>query len=92
MLYTSPNRNREWAWGKLVDIHHDSDATYMSVTNRQKTSGVVYGAESAQTIQDRITLALALHDGEVEHLVTDLQEQLRELDRAKPTPPLPAGD
>ena len=88
-LYTSSSRNREWAWSKLVDTFNTADSTYMSVTNRQKTSGIVYGASSAQMIQQRITLALALYDGEVEHLVADLREQLRESDLSKPTPPLP---
>lgn len=37
--YSSMNRNREWAWSKLVDIRHSSDATYMGVTNRQKPQG-----------------------------------------------------
>jgi hypothetical protein len=58
--------------------------TYMGVTNRQKTSGIVYGSEVARDVQDRITLALAIHDGELEHLVNDLQEQLHELEQAKP--------
>ncbi|MFV1962635.1 MAG: hypothetical protein ACC658_12500 [Acidimicrobiia bacterium] len=90
--YSSMNRNREWAWSKLVDIRHDVDATYMGVTNRQKTSGILYGIEAASPIQDRITLAMAIYDGEVEHLVSELKDQLSELGRSKPSapPPLPA--
>lgn len=86
-LYTSTQQNREWAFSKLVDMYHENGITFMAVSNRQKTSGFAYGTSVAQAVEDRITLALALFDDEVETLVSSLQEEARELRLSEPRRP-----
>jgi len=46
--------------------------TFMAVSNRQKTSGFACGTTVAQAFEDRITLALALFDDEIQTLVSGL--------------------
>lgn len=97
VLYTSPGRNREWAFPKLVDIYHsdsvsgstDWGATFIAVANRQKTSGFIYPMSHAGTVRDRLLLAMAVHDGTIEDLITGLKQQQVELQRSRPTPPPP---
>ena len=92
VIYTSTKQNREWACAKLVDMHNENGITFMAVTNRQKTSGFVYGDAIADAVEDRVTLALALFDDEVETLVSNLRDEARELRVSEPhrPPGLPA--
>lgn len=95
VIYTSPARNREWAFPKTVDLYHSDQvsgnagwgATFIAVTNRQKTSGFIYPISEARTIRDRLLLALAIHDGTVEVMVVGLKEQQVELRQSEPTSP-----
>ncbi len=90
VIYSSTSRNREWKYGSLLNVMHDpSGITYMQVSNRQKVSGFGYGQGIADQVRNRITLALAIYDDEVDHLVEDLREQRDELSSAKPEPPAP---
>jgi len=94
VLYTSATRNRDWMHAKTIDVFHSDTvaqgwgATYVSVSNRQKTSGFVYPLENARMVRDRLVLAYAVHDGTVEDLSTGLKGQLVELDRTKPVAPV----
>lgn len=94
VVYTSPNRNRDWAYAKTVDMFHSDAvvpgiaATYIGVSNRQKTSGFVYPVENARQIRDRLVLALAIFDGTVEELAVGLKSQKADLDRARPVAPI----
>ena len=67
--------------------HSPPGITYMQVSNRQKVSGVFYGEGAAAVVSDRITLALAIFDDEVETLASQLKEQRHELQASKPAPP-----
>lgn len=85
--YTSTKQNREWAFEKLVDIYNEDGISFMAVTNRQKTSGIAYGSSIAQAVEDRLTLALAIFDDEVETFVSNLRDQARELRLSEPLRP-----
>ena len=93
VLYTSPERNREWLYKSTVDVFHSDEwvpgfgVTYLSVTNRQKTSGFAYPMDWARTVRDRVLLGMAVFDGTVDDLTGGLQEQHRELLASRPTDP-----
>ncbi|MCP4968096.1 MAG: hypothetical protein GY926_23030 [bacterium] len=88
VIYTSMNRNREWAFAKTIDVMHDDlGVTYMNVSNRQKVSGFVYGEGVAREVQNRLVLAMAVFDDEVDTLVAQLDQQLSELKVSKPVAP-----
>lgn len=87
VLYTSTQQNREWAFVKLVDMYNEDGITFMAVSNRQKTSGFAYGMAVAEAVEDRITLALALFDDELETLMSNLREEQRELRLSEPRQP-----
>lgn len=88
VMYTSPARTREWDYAKTMNVMHDPQGiTYMSVSSRQKTSGFMYGPEAATRVEGSLTLGMAIYDDEVDTLVEQLQEQIRELQSSKPTPP-----
>ena len=95
VLYTSQNRNRDWVHAKTVDVYHSDTladgwgATYIGVTNRQKTSGFVYPMGNARQVRDRLVLAYAIHDGTVEEMVVGLKQQEVELERSRPVTPVP---
>lgn len=63
-------------------------ATYIGVSNRQKTSGFIYPLNNARQVRDRLVLAYAIHDGTVEDLATGLKSQQVELERTKPVAPI----
>lgn len=91
VVFVGPRQSREWAFSKMLSLSHDGarGATYIQVSNRQKTSGFVYGPSLARSVQDRLTLALAVFDNETEYLASQLRDQLKELDGSKPDPPPP---
>jgi hypothetical protein len=105
VLYSSPNRNRDWQHAKTVDLFHSDTvapgwgATYISVSNRQKTSGFIYPLENARQMRDRLVLAYAIFDGTIEDLATGLKAQSVEIEGnkaawevQKPVAPLPPSD
>ncbi len=93
VIYSSPARNREWAFKSAVDVFHSDDfvpgwgVTYLSVANRQKTSGFAYSMDHARRVRDRLVLALAVYDENVEELVEGLTMQQRELKSSRPVEP-----
>jgi hypothetical protein len=95
VIYTSPSRSREWDYSKTVDIYHSDavtgtsewGATFIGVSNRQKTSGFVYPMTEARRVRDRLLLAMAIHDGTVEDMVVGLKEQSSEMARNRPVEP-----
>jgi hypothetical protein len=87
VVYTSPNRNRAWEYAKTVDVFHsdtvaqDWRASYITVSNRKKTSGFIYRRGFARSVRDRLVLALAIADGTLEDMIVALKAEKAELER-----------
>jgi hypothetical protein len=90
-VFVGPKQTREWAWTKLLGITHavDSPWTAISVSNRQKTSGVLYDNEHEDVVRFNIDLAVAIATGERDGLVKELEEDLAHA-RAELSPHGPA--
>jgi hypothetical protein len=84
VVFQGDKYTREWEFSKLIGIIHYSDhpATAIQVSNRQKTSGIVYPGRSPEPLRLAMTLAIAIFQGEAEETVKELRDELADLDAA----------
>jgi hypothetical protein len=90
VVFQGDKYTREWDYSRLIGVIHYSDkpATAIQVSNRQKTSGIVYaGVNSIQPIRLAMTVAIAIYQGETEEAIKELRDELANLDA-----PTPAAD
>ncbi|MFE2088468.1 hypothetical protein [Streptomyces sp. NPDC059460] len=92
VLFAGVAGRREWAYGKwLHHEHHEGAAqTLITVSSRQKTSGVAYGYGEAPKVRLAIDLALAQAQGRHGEVVHGARAALEAHDRKRPT--APTGD
>lgn len=81
VVFRGSKATREWAWSKLISLDHDDDLPWTSlpVSNRQKTSGLLYDEPNSLLVRYRLQQGLAHFQGRVEALTAELEQQLREL-------------
>lgn len=81
VVFRGSKATREWAWSKLISLDHDDDLPWTSlpVSNRQKTSGLLYDESTSLLVRYRLQQGLAHFQGKVEALTAELEQQLREL-------------
>jgi hypothetical protein len=89
VVFQGEKYTREWDYSKLIGIVHYSDrpATAIQVSNRQKTSGIVYPGPSPEPIRLALTVAVAVFRGEADETIEELQGELARLDSAGPVQP-----
>jgi hypothetical protein len=89
VVFQGPKQTREWDFSKLVGYEHfDHPAwTAIQVSNRQKTSGILYGDDHAELAQFRIELALKHYQGGVDAFVTELTNEIAQHQATRPTLP-----
>ncbi len=77
---------REWLFSKLIGITHDASqpCTAIHVSNREKTSGIVYQGQSLDLVRLHLAAAVAIFNGEGAEVVEELREKLNSLDAAMP--------
>lgn len=81
VVFRGDKATREWAWSKLISLDHDDTLPWTSlpVSNRQKTSGLLYDEAHSPMIRFRLQLGLAHFQGRVDELASDLEGQLATL-------------
>jgi len=81
VVFQGPKYTREWDFSKLLGVMHYSDrpASALQVSNRQKTSGLVYQGEIPEVVRLSLAVAVAIYDGEAAEAAKELTEQLDEL-------------
>lgn len=81
VVFRGSKATREWAWSKLISLDHDDDLPWTSlpVSNRQKTSGLLYDEIHAPLIRFRLQQGLAHSQGRVDALTAELEQQLDDL-------------
>jgi len=89
-VFAGSQQTREWAWAKLISVSHASDAnwTMLSVSNRQKTSGIAYDATHATSCRFWIDYAVARATGSLDQLVATLEGELTAMAPPPPAPPV----
>jgi hypothetical protein len=90
-VFVGAKATREWAWGKVLGVTHSDDPpwTAIAVSNRQKTSGVLYDKDHAEMVRFWIDLALGRATGSAGHLIADLQSEIAQLEMPDQSPQLP---
>lgn len=89
VIFQGTKQTRECLLAKLIGFQH-SDAegsTTFSVSNRQTPTTIHYGAELSSAFDFRLDLAVAHFRGTVGELVGQLQQDLAQIDSARPLPP-----
>jgi hypothetical protein len=96
VVFQGGKYTREWDFSKLIGVVHYSDhpATAIQVSNREKTSGIVYPGPSPEPLRLAMTVAIALFHGEAEETLRELRDEQAKLQAAAPpaasTGPAPA--
>jgi hypothetical protein len=80
-VFIGVKQSREWLWSKLIGFTHATDHpwTAISVSNREKTSGVLYDTQTADRVRFLLDLAAARSEGSTDELVHGLQAELAAL-------------
>jgi hypothetical protein len=92
VVFQGDKYTREWDFSKLIGVIHYSDhpATAIQVSNRQKTSGIVYPGPSPEPLRLAMTVAIAIFHSEADETIKELRDELAKLDAAAPPPALTA--
>lgn len=91
--YRSPDRTRVWEFAKTVDVFHADSvargwaASFLEVSNRKGVSGFMYRLGFARSVRDRLMLALAIADDDLDDFVSGLKQERAELERIRPSTP-----
>jgi hypothetical protein len=82
VVFQGAKYTREWDWSKLIGIvnYSDQSASAIQVSNRQKTSGIVYAGSPVDAVRLRLAVAAAIFECEGERVAKELHQALRELD------------
>ena len=83
VVFQGGKYTRDWEFAKLIGVIHYSDhpASAIQVSNREKTSGLVYpGASSPEPVRLAVTVAIAIFHGESDETTKELRDQLAKLD------------
>jgi Protein of unknown function (DUF2510) len=88
VVFQGGKYTREWQFSKLIGIVHDTAqaSTAIQVSNREKTSGIVYTGLSPDLVRLKLAVAVAIFNGEAAEAASELRERLNELDATVPAP------
>lgn len=89
IVFEGSKQTREWAFTKLLGYEHDEHqpSTLIHVSNRQKTSGILYDDAHTALVRFRIGLGVAMFTGKAADFAADIEQQVAELDKAQPVAP-----
>ncbi len=93
-VFVGGAQTREWDWAKLIAIQHSDTHpwTNFAVSNRQKTSGILYGADHAEQVRFWIDFAVAKATGGTAGLAAELEQEIDALPApAAAVPPAAPG-
>jgi hypothetical protein len=68
----------------LLGIQHGAGGLSISVSNRQKPTVVHFGTSLDDWVSNRLSIAMALFNGDAGEVATQLKSQIAELEAAKP--------
>ncbi len=81
VVFQGRRYTREWLFSKLIGITHDATQawTAIQVSNREKTSGIVYTGIPPDVVRLELAVAVAIFNGDGPEVAKELREQLDEL-------------
>lgn len=91
VVFQGSKYSREWLFSKLIGIRHDATQpwTAIQVSNREKTSGIVYTGIPPDVVRLELAVAVAIFNGEGAEVANELREQLNGLGPGPGVPALP---
>jgi hypothetical protein len=84
IVYQGSKKTAECAFAKLLGIQHGAGGLSISVSNRQKPTVVHFGTTIDEWVSNRLSIAMALFNGDEGDTLTQLQAQITELEAQKP--------
>lgn len=77
-VFVGAGQTREWAWDKLIAVQHSESQpwTDIAVSNRQKTSGILYDAAHAELVRFWIDFAVAKATDGTAGLASELEQEI----------------
>jgi hypothetical protein len=84
IVYQGAKKTAECTFAKLLGIQHGAGGLSISVSNRQKPTVVHFGTSLDDWVSNRLSIAMALFNGDAGEVATQLKSQIAELEAAKP--------
>lgn len=93
VIFQGAHQTRECDFVKLLGVTHDEKAgtTTISVSNREKATTIHYGPDLSSWFKFRFDLAHAHYLNTVEAFVSEVEQELDQLDSEKPQAPASAA-
>ena len=90
VLFNGMFNTREWAFAKWNGAAASTDETdyIFNVSNRQKTSGVLFGARDGREFNRFLSCALIAAEYGIDRVITEVDKNMKELEEDKPMPPV----
>jgi hypothetical protein len=90
VLFNGMFNTREWAFAKWNGAAASADETdyIFNVSNRQKTSGVLFGARDGREFNRFLSCALIAAEYGIDRVITEVDKNMKELEEDKPMPPV----
>jgi hypothetical protein len=78
----------EWLFSKLLGVAHDAheSCTAIQVSNREKTSGIVYSGLASEAVRLRLAVTIAIFNGEGQEAAMELRDELASTEGMPPPP------
>ena len=90
VVFAGGHQTRECDYTKLIGVSNDVEGeSTFSVSNRQKPTTIHYGTGIEGDFRYRLELALAHYKGTADQLVSELQNELAQIDAGRPPAPAP---
>ena len=90
VLFNGMFNTKEWLFSKWNGAAASADETdyIFHVSNRQKTSGVLFGARDGREFNRYLSCALVAAEYGIERVITEVDKDMKELEEDKPMPPV----
>jgi len=90
VLFNGMFNTREWAFAKWNGAAASADETdyIFNVSNRQKTSGVLFGERDGREFNRFLSCALIAAEYGIDRVITEVDKNMKELEEDKPMPPV----
>ena len=90
VLFNGMINTREWAFSKWNGAAASEDETdyIFNVSNRQKTSGVLFSPRDGREFNRYLSCALIAAEYGIERVITEVDKNMKELEEDKPMPPV----
>ena len=90
VLFNGMINTREWAfakWNGAVASEDETDYIF-NVSNRQKTSGVLFSPRDGREFNRYLSCALIAAEYGIDRVITEVDKNMKELEEDKPMPPV----